>query len=217
MGILLVAIRLGNVYSENMPNNANSVNIKNASRAYHHGDLRTALIEEGLRLLEVEAADALSLREVARNVGVSAPAVYRHFPDKAAFLRALAMEGLQRLGRAQGDVSRAGGAGGFAASGQAYVRFALANPGLFRLIFTSGAVGPLDTSCQPDGSAGWQLLRHVSDAIGPQASEDEQRVLAFRAWSLVHGLSMLILDGQIGETDGIALLDRIVSSDSIRV
>jgi AcrR family transcriptional regulator len=70
-------------------------------RSYHHGDLRQALIEAGLTLLDVRAADALSLREVARAVGVSATAVYRHFPDKGALLDALAAEGLRKLADAQ--------------------------------------------------------------------------------------------------------------------
>jgi AcrR family transcriptional regulator len=199
-----------------MKSNANSVNIKKVPRSYHHGDLRAALVEEGLRLLETSAADALSLREAARNVGVSAPAVYRHFPDKAAFLKALAKEGLRRLAAAQADAARRGGSEGFAASGQAYVRFALANPGLFRLIFTSGAGGAPDLGHDPEGSAGWQLHRHVSEKLGADAASGERQVLAYRAWSLVHGLSMLILDRQIDQDEGLALLGQIVTTDSVR-
>ena len=74
---------------------------KIAERAYHHGDLRTALIDAGLAALEAADADAVSLRELARKVGVSATAVYRHFPDKKALLAALAAEGIARLGSAQ--------------------------------------------------------------------------------------------------------------------
>ncbi|NVN11818.1 helix-turn-helix domain-containing protein, partial [Nguyenibacter vanlangensis] len=78
-------------------------------QTYHHGDLRAALIEAGLRLLADRAVDALSLREIARAVGVSATAVYRHFPDKDALLRTLAGEGLNRLARAQRAASDAAG------------------------------------------------------------------------------------------------------------
>ena len=70
------------------------------SKNYHHGDLRAAAIEAGLTLLEEREADDLGLREVARAVGVSATALYRHFPDKAALLRALASAGLERLAAA---------------------------------------------------------------------------------------------------------------------
>ncbi len=192
--------------------NANSVNIKN----YHHGDLRAAVIEEGLRLLESRSAETLSLREVARNVGVSAPAVYRHFPDKAAFLSALATEGYARLAREQISAAAASPSEEFAASGRAYVRFALANPGLFRLIFTSATSTPPQLAKERPGSAGGELVRHVGAVLGDKASESERAVLAYRAWSLVHGLAMLLLDRQIAEDEGLALLDRIVSTDSVR-
>ena len=197
-----------------MASNANSVNIENAKASYHHGDLRAALIGEGLRLLETDTADALSLREVARNVGVSAPAVYRHFPDKAAFLQALALEGLKRLAREQKAASAKGGAQAFAASGRAYVRFALANPGLFRLIFTSGQ-GHTELAHDPEGSAGWLLSQHVAAQIGANAPEEHHKIKAYRAWALVHGLALLILDRQIDREEGLRLIDPIVSADSI--
>ena len=104
-------------------------------KRYHHGDLRAALLEVGLRLLAERDVEGVSLREMARGVGVSATSVYRHFPDKAALMRALALEGLDRLAVAQRDAA----SGKEGAAGRAYVRFALANPALFRLIFTSSA------------------------------------------------------------------------------
>jgi AcrR family transcriptional regulator len=210
----VVEFRLGNVYADNMTINANSVNIKNAPRAYHHGDLSAALIAQGLRLLESGDAASFSLREVARGVGVSAPAVYRHFPDKAAFLAALAQEGLNRLAHDQA-AAQVGHPEGFAASGRAYVRFALANPGLFRLIFASAHHAGPDLEHDPQGSAGWQLREHVAHLLGPDARAEQYRVLAYRAWALVHGLSMLILDQQIARGEGLKLLDAIVSSDSL--
>ncbi len=205
--------RLGYVYDDNMEVNANSVNIK----SYHHGDLRSAVIQEGLRQLENETAESLSLREVARNVGVSAPAVYRHFPDKAAFLKALATEGYAKLASQQIAASKNAGANAFAESGRAYVRFALENRGLFRLIFTSAAAAAPKLADEKAGSAGGELVRHVNAVLGGDANDEERRALAYRAWSLVHGLAMLILDRQIDEEDGLQLLDKIVSSDSVRM
>lgn len=198
-----------------MASNDNTVNIKEARSGYHHGDLRAAVIEEGLRLLETGTADTLSLREVARNVGVSAPAVYRHFPDKAAFLKALAKEGLAQLAAAQAAAAQGRGAGGFAESGRAYVRFALANPGLFRLVFTTNTGSPPDLANDPEGSAGWQLHRHVTGAIGGGAGEAAVRVLAYRAWSLVHGLAMLVLDGQIARDEAEAMIGQIIDDHSL--
>jgi AcrR family transcriptional regulator len=83
-----------------MTSDDNTVNMKSRDGRYHHGDLRSALIEEGLAQLDVKAPDAVSLREIARNVGVSATAVYRHFPDKAALLNALCSVGGDRLAEA---------------------------------------------------------------------------------------------------------------------
>src|SRR5262245_66433836 len=83
-----------------MARNGNSVNIESGGERYHHGDLRAALIGEGLKRLKEGPVDALSLREIARNVGVSATAVYRHFPDKAALLGALCVAGDAMIAKA---------------------------------------------------------------------------------------------------------------------
>lgn len=204
-----------------------------ARRAYHHGDLRAALIDEGLRLLEAAGRSddptagmsgggpaSLSLREIARNVGVSATAVYRHFPDKDALLSALAEHGLELLAqRKRAVLARSHGKAGFAALGRSYVRFALAHPGLYRLIFThlnpgaSTADSPLANS--PQGSAAWLLREQVAQALGPAATEEKIEVTALRAWALVHGLSMLILDRQLGREAAEAMIDAIVSVEAI--
>lgn len=195
--------------------NDNTVNIK--SRPYHHGDLRAALIEEGLRLLDMRDADALSLREVARGVGVSATSVYRHFPDKDALMTALALEGLKMLGTAQRLASEAAGGAqaGFAATGRAYVRFALGHPALFRLIFTSPALTRDHATNGVGGSeAGALLLTNAARNAGanPGADADkgggDAQVRAVQAWALVHGIAMLMLDGQIPIDMG--LIDRAI-------
>jgi AcrR family transcriptional regulator len=175
---------------------------------YHHGDLRAALIETGLRLLAERDADAVSLREMAREVGVSATAVYRHFPDKAALMAALAREGLERLAQAQHAASRqaGGGSAGFAATGRAYVRFALANPALFRLIFSASP--GTDTGTEPEA---WRLLHgNAASALPDGADAAAVRAKALRAWALVHGVAMLMLDGQIPADE--RLLETLVAA-----
>ena len=173
--------------------------IKNKKKTYHHGDLRAALIEAGLKLIEERTVDEVGLREAARAVGVSATAVYRHFPDKAAFLGALAKEGLARLASAQRSAFEIAGEGasGFSATGRAYVRFALANPGLFRLIFSSAAkVDPKDWSGHDD-EAMRMLMQNAERLAASERGSDEARLFALRSWSLVHGLAVLMLDGQV--------------------
>lgn len=181
-------------------------------RGYHHGDLRTALVEAGLALLSVRNADELSLREVARAVGVSATAVYRHFPDKLALMTALAREGLDRLAAAQHAAADAvgGGSAAFAATGRAYVRFALANPALFRLIFAS----PLLQAARADkgtiNSEAYSFLRtNAARATSDLPESEAAHIAAVHAWALVHGLAMLMLDGQIAADD--TLIERAIS------
>lgn len=181
-----------------MTHNDNSVNI--ASRRYHHGDLRAALVETGLAMLREKPVDEISLREIARRVGVSATAVYRHFPDKQALLDALAHEGMEALGRAQRKASDAAGGGeqGFAASGATYVRFAAENPALFRLAFASAPPTALIDAAPDEAGAAIRGLREdIARLLPPGIPEADRRAAALHAWSLVHGLSMLILEGQI--------------------
>jgi len=194
------------VYTVNMVQNDNSVNIE--KKRYHHGDLRAALIAEGLRLLAARDAEALSLREVARGAGVSATSVYRHFPDKEALLTALALEGLAQLGAAQRAAEHLAGGGdaGFAATGRAYVRFALANPALFRLIFASPALTPAKTGGKLKSEADAILQANAARAAAKDGGE--AAIHAIQAWALVHGLAMLMLDGQIPEDD--TLIDKAI-------
>lgn len=177
-------------------------------RPYHHGDLRKGLIDAGLALLEERDADNLSLREVARKVGVSATAVYRHFPDKDALLNALAAEGLGLLAKAQRTAADAAGGGeaGFVATGVAYVRFALAHPALFRLTF--GATAARNILDAPE---------HVPDAMAFLRANAETaaaryglpaKVVAVHAWSIAHGLATLMLEGQVEADD--ALIAQVI-------
>jgi len=178
-------------------------------RSYHHGDLRAALLDEGLRAVEERGSEALSLREVARAAGVSATAVYRHFPDKRALMEALAGVALRRLGEAQEAAARDAPTGtAFEAVGRAYVRFALANPGLFRVAFTYPGLAIGD----PTSDAAASLLH--DHALGlADGDEGRARVIALRAWAFVHGLAMLMLDGRVPADD--ALIDAAVSGSGI--
>ena len=178
------------------------------ARAYHHGDLRSALVEAGVKVLEGTVAEAISLRELARSVGVSATAVYRHFPDKNALLAALADAGIARLGEAQRIASETagGGAAGFAATGRAYVRFALAHPALFRLAFTHGGYAAAPTQSSDEAS---RMLRGYAEHFG---GADAER-LTLQAWAVAHGLAMLMLDGRLPPDD--ALIDRVLDTKTL--
>lgn len=178
--------------------------------AYHHGSLRAALVAAGMAALEGSAGVELSLRELARTVGVSPAAVYRHFPNKDALLAELAREGLRILGASQRAAYDAagGGAEGFAETGRAYVRFALAHPALFRLIFAHGDPSMLP-SAEPDPARA--MLEEATQALtggGPAAER-----LATQAWAIAHGIAMLMLDRRLPRDD--ALIDRLLDTGSL--
>ncbi|NNM77420.1 TetR/AcrR family transcriptional regulator [Sphingomonas sp. ID1715] len=183
--------------------------------SYHHGDLRRALLDAGLELLQTREAHDLSLREVARAVGVSATAVYRHFPDKDALLDALAAEGLGRLGAAQFEAAQAAGGGekGFVATGIAYVRFALANPALFRLTFSATAARNIlaqPPEHVPDAMA---FLRQNARLAAEQTGLDPH-VIAVRAWSIAHGLALLMLERQVEADED--LIEAVISAEVLK-
>ncbi len=160
---------------------------------YHHGDLRAKVTQAATEILEEQGVTALSLREVARRAGVSHNAPYRHFADRDALLAALAGEGFARLSEAL----EAAGARGPRARGEAYVRFALNQPARFRLMF--GGLLRLDVHPGLRAAAARTydgLVRAFAPLAGPQGAP----FAAAAAWSLVHGLAQLLLDGHFQST-----------------
>jgi len=184
-----------------MNDQGNTVNIETGGRRYHHGDLRAALIAAGIELLKTRSAESLSLREVARAVAVSPTAVYRHFPDKQALLYAICEQTSEALAQVQIDAmaSAPNVREGFAATGRAYVRFALANPAAFRLMMATRPPpgGHFGANAELALAAMRVLRENVSALLPPGASPTDQRLAAIHAWSLVHGMAMLMLDEQI--------------------
>lgn len=185
--------------------------------AYHHGNLRAALIEAGLAALEGHDRSELSLRGLARDVGVSANAAYRHFADKSALLNALAAEGFRRftatLERAGADLADASER--FRAAGRAYVRFACEHPALFRLMFSGPTTTGHDPELQREAGAAFNHLRQSAAAeLGTAISEPRAALHALGCWALVHGLSHLALDDQLAPfgSDREALIDAVMRS-----
>jgi AcrR family transcriptional regulator len=132
------------------------------SASYHHGDLRDALVRAARTILEKQGLAALSLRGVARVVGVSPAAPYHHFPDKQALLEAVAAQGFDALTAAMEKrmAKKTDPTGRLDASGVGYVTFALENPALFRLMFGNGEQ-------QPSAHA---RLREARDVLGRHAA-----------------------------------------------
>ena len=171
------------------------------ANAYHYGDLREAMISEAMRALE-EGHGAPGLRDIARRVGVSPTATYRHFASRDALLGAVAQRGFDDLGHrfAEAAKDRDRGLMGF---GLAYVAFARERPAMFRLMF-GGAI-PVPSQISQDegdgeriGSGAFRaLLQAVALTRGSSTDDPDVLVAAVRAWSLVHGYAMLLLDDRL--------------------
>jgi AcrR family transcriptional regulator len=180
-------------------------------RPYHHGDLRRALLDATLALAGERGAAGVTLREAARVAGVSQTAPYRHFPDKQAMLAAASEEGfhlfhqqVQQALTAAGDDPRAR----LGSLGEAYVRFALAYPSHFRLMYGQGSP-PKSASpgLQAAARASFQLLLGtVKRCQGARAPRIPAQELTRRLWALAHGMATLALEKQIlFDTDAASL------------
>ncbi len=168
---------------------------------YRHGDLRRAVLRASIDLIEKEGLGALSLREVARRIGVTHGAPYHHFPDKASLLRAVAEEGFAALARSMAkDLDAASDPlARLQACGLGYVKFALENPGTFRLMFRPELTGIQGTDVPRPVLEAWETLvdaveRCQSAGLAPAPPAAPARTLANLCWSTVHGLATLWLD-----------------------
>ena len=142
-------------------------------------------------LLEKHGVEGLTLRGLARRARVSHNAPYRHFPDRKALLAALATEGFEEF-RERLDAAEK--SGGLRARGEAYVRFALAHPQRFRLMFGSGLAFSAHPGLQEQAR---QAFGGLEDAIAAHAGGGAPHA-AIAAWALVHGLSQLLLERRVG-------------------
>ncbi len=182
-----------------------------ARSTYRHGDLRRALLEAGVELARAGGPEAVVLREATRRAGVVPNAAYRHFASRQALLQAVraaalaavatAMEAELASFRTDGDPAEAARAM-LRAVGAGYLRFAQAETGLFRTAFGP----PVDVEDAPAEAKGgksglnpFELLGAALDQlVAAGALPPERRPGAeFLAWSTVHGLALLIIDGPL--------------------
>jgi AcrR family transcriptional regulator len=156
-------------------------------KRYHHGDLRRALLEAAMVIIERDGPGALTLRAVAREAGVSPAAPYHHFKDKGELLYAVAKEGFHRLKQAMSTVT---GALNTHAMGVAYVEFAHANPALYRVMYDCArSMDGLPDSDEHD-EGGLKMLRHnIKEAAGGKISDIDLELTVIAAWCAAHGLA----------------------------
>jgi AcrR family transcriptional regulator len=162
---------------------------------YHHGNLRNALLAAARDLLEERGPSSLGLREIARRVGVSAPSAYHHFPSLDAIAVGLAEQGATEMAQCL-KVAPRGNRSLLLCVGEAYVRFARANPALYRLMFGEGF-----PTASKSGEAVRGLRQRcyetIRSALAERLPEADLPIAALYLWSVVHGLALLMIDGQV--------------------
>jgi AcrR family transcriptional regulator len=196
---------------------------------YHHGDLEEALVAEALTQVRSRGADAVSLRQVAQAVGVSPSAAYSHFPDKTALMTAVAGLGMAELDTRMVAAARAvpgdddrSAIARFRSAGEAYVRFAVEEPHLFRHMFGPACEQRMpeiprhhqhysDLSDKEHDSISYQVLcvglddLEARGLLRPGARDGLDLV----AWTSVHGFASLVLDGFLAVEIGEQLIDAL--------
>ena len=193
---------------------------------YHHGNLRAALLAEAASMIAEGGVASVTMRSLGQGLGVSRAAPYRHFADKTALLVAVAAAGFERLrDRLQtvdADTPRPG-VGRLRRMGEEYVRFAIENPAYYRLMYGREALTRED---QPElRQAANALFEQFVDVIQAHQrsgviKRQDPRTQAYVAWSAVHGLASLVIEGQIltaVDVDGLIRQTTRTVLDGMRV
>ena len=160
-----------------------------ATRPYHHGDLRPALLRAAIETITEAGPAAMSLREVARRAGVTHAAAAYHFGDKAGLLTAVAAEGYRLLGEALSQAQLR--TGDFLEVGVAYVRFAVTHRAYFEVMYRPELYDQADTALKQAKAAAAALLYGSRDPDTGQLSG------GVAAWAMVHGIATLWLNGNL--------------------
>jgi AcrR family transcriptional regulator len=175
--------------------------------AYHHGDLKAALITGAIELIAKENVDSLSLRRLARYVGVSHAAPYRHFADKDELLAAIAEEGFRLLTRALNHAQAASEQNllqQLHAIGNRYIQWGLQHSAHYRVMFgaTQHNFGQFDSLREAARSAFAVLLQVIQQGQAQGLMiQGDARLIADTAWAIVHGFVMLMIDGQLSTAE----------------
>lgn len=183
--------------------------------AYHHGDLPLQVQQLALDTLRAEGDAAISLRALAKQLGVSAPALYRHFSDRNTLLAELAISGFEALRNRLRAVDQHMPRKALIKIGLVYVAFAQEEPNLYRLMF-GGRVLPMGAHPRLDaaGKGAFQVLEDTvarARQLGYLKPSPVSLITA-AAWSLVHGLSQLTIDGHLPSASAEPMLTEGVLS-----
>lgn len=190
--------------------------MKNIKKKYHHGDLKPALVQAGLEIIEESGLEGLSLRAIAARVGVSHTAPKNHFDGLNALLAAIAAEGFRQHADAmrQGVEGTAQGRARLEAAATGYVTFAQENPALFRLMFSLLLKEADYPELAEAAMESYCVLRGISEDLdwpqrgARQLPELESMRTEMMLWTFVHGYASLLIEGRGPRTpDGAMIFD----------
>jgi AcrR family transcriptional regulator len=178
----------------------------------HHGDLRDALLRIALQRLESHD-DALSLRALAKEAGVAPAAPYHHFGSREGLLAAIAADGFLRLGEAlhQSASLSDTAAEALARMVSTYVRFALARPAHYRLMWSSSLNDGAWPDLEKTALVAFQRLTDAMKRVAPNVDDATMMHRAALAWSMAHGFVTLVSDGVLAALPGVVDKTLIVS------
>ncbi len=170
-------------------------------RSYHHGDLRSALIQATIEIINQQGVESITMRRLSEWTGVSRTAAYRHFADKAELLTATAIEGFNRFSQALRAVRLDASVDEltrFRNMGQAYIGFAMENTAYYRLMFGKDVLQNSEALRVASDAAFNELVMMIEQLQhGGRIREDAPMMQAIYIWSLMHGLASLLIDNKL--------------------
>lgn len=183
-------------------------------QAYHHGNLKESLIETALQMVANEGINSITLRELSKRLGTSRSAIYRHFDSKDALMKAVINAGFEKLDTCitpvlenfDDDVVTR-----FEKMGRAYIDFAIDNPAVYRMIFGHELMQEREESCDindAEQACGFHaLVALIVEGQEKALFKTEDPILqATTVWSMIHGLSNLLIDGHVHIKDNFDVL-----------
>jgi len=166
-------------------------------RAYHHGNLREALVEAALELIAERGPAGFTFADAARAAGVSPAAPYRHFSDRDALMAEIARRGFERFEAALAGAWNEGRPDPYSALrnlGQAYLAFARTEPASYTAMFEAGLPPDLDPELARAGDSAFAVLRRAAEALCaglPKADRPPAMMMSLHIWALAHGIVSL--------------------------
>ena len=174
------------------------------SRAYHHGNLREAMVAAALDLIATAGANGFTLAEVARAVGVSGAAPYRHFKDRNALVAEIARQGFDKFAESLFTAWNDGQphpVAAIEAVARAYLGFARREPAFYAAMFEPGFALDEDASLLASSERAFGVMRLAADAATramPAAGRPPALMVALHIWSMAHGVASLFIEGPSG-------------------